>query len=169
MKLGRMTVAMLLCLALLAVCAAAETADMQLYRLGTSGYTIVIPASYVENMLSEEEIEDDMVAYMSSPDSMMDFDVYMFNKEGYADTIAEYTAEEAVEYDAFEIVTDGSINGIEAGWYRSKESYEDEEFDTLTYVLLDGENYVEIDFWMEGDTTDADVQAIINTLAYGQQ
>ena len=168
MKLSRMTVAMMLCLALLAVCAAAETTDMQLYRLGTSGYTIEIPASFVEDVLTEDDIADDMVAYMSSPDTLMDFDVYMFSKEGYPDTIAEYTAEEAAEYDAFEIVTDGNVNGIEAGWYRAKESYEDEEFDTLTYVLMDGEDYVEISFWLDGETAEAEVEAIMNTLAYGE-
>lgn len=164
----RKIIALALCLALLAVCAVCEAATKAL-PLGTSAYTLEIPAGYEEGELTEEDIADDMVAYLLSPDSLLDFDVYQFAKEGYADTIAEFAAEEAAEYEATEVVTDGEINGIAVAWYRAVETYEGEEYTTLTYVLEDGDDYVEITFWLDGDTAEAEAQAIMSTLTFAER
>ena len=82
----RKIIALALCLALLAVCAVCEAATKAL-PLGTSAYTLEIPAGYEEGELTEEDIADDMVAYLLSPDSLLDFGVYQFAKEGYADAL----------------------------------------------------------------------------------
>lgn len=158
--------ALVLCLILLAACAVAEEAATKPLRLGTSAYAVEIPESYVEGERTEEDIEDDMVAYLMSPDSLLDFDVYQFSKDGYPDTLAAFVEQEAAEYEAAEVVTDGSINGIDAGWYRATETYEDQEYATLTYVLEDGDQYVELAFWLDGETAEEEAQAIINTLTF---
>ncbi len=161
-------IALVLCLALMALCAAvAETAaGTKVYQLGTSVYTIEIPESYVEGELTEEDIADDQVAYMQSPDSLLDFDVYQFSKEGYPEKLADHAAAEAKEYNATEIVTDGNVNGIDAAWYRAVETYEGADYTTLTYVLEDGDQYVEIAFWLDGENAEQEAQAIINTLTF---
>lgn len=164
--MNRRIIAWALCLMLLAVCAVAEAGGTQTFRLGTSAYTIEIADSFVEGERSEEDIKDDMVAYMQSPDTLMDFDVYQFSKEGYPDTLAEFAAQEAAEYQAAEVVTDGEVNGIAAAWYRATETYEGQEYSTLTYVLEDGGDYVEIAFWLDGETAEAEAQAIMNTLTF---
>ena len=162
----RRIIGLALCLAMLMACAVAETAGTKVFQLGTSSYTIEIPESFIEGGLTEEDIEDDMVAYMQSPDTLLDFDVYQFSKEDGADTIADYTEAEAAEYNALEVVTDGEINGIAAAWYRATETYEGQEYTTLTYVLEDGDDFIEIAFWLDGDTAEQEAQAIINTLTF---
>lgn len=163
----RKIIALALCVALMALCAAvAEKAGTKVYRLGTSVYTVEIPESYVEGELTEEDIADDQVAYMQSPDSLLDFDVYQFSKEGCQEKLADYAVAEAEEYNTTEIVTDGNVNGIDAAWYRATETYEGVEYTTLTYVLEDGDQYVEIAFWLDGENADQEAQAIINTLTF---
>ncbi len=165
MKRSLIIIALALCLALLAACAVAETGT-KVFQLGTSVYTVEIDESFVEGERSEEDIQDDMVAYMQSPNTLLDFDVYQFSKEGYPDTLAEFAAQEAEDYGAVEVVTDGEINGIAAAWYRAVEAYDDQEYATLTYVLEDGDEYVEITFWLDGEDAEQEAQAIIETLSF---
>ncbi len=106
-----------------------------------------------------------MVAYMLSPDTPMDFDVYQFSKEGYPDSLADYAAQEAAEYEATEVET-GEVNGIAAAWYRATEAFDGLEYTTLTYVLEDGDDYVEIAFWLDGEDAEAQAKAIIETLTF---
>ena len=162
----RKIIALALCLLLPVVCAVAEAADTQVYQLGTSVYTIEIPASFVEGERTEEDIADDMVAYMQSPDTLLDFDVYQFGKEDYPETLAAFIEEEAAQYEAAEIVTDGNINGIDIAWYRATEEYDGQSYTTLTYALEDGDDYVEIAFWLDGEDAEAEAQAIIETLGF---
>ena len=163
----RKIIALALCVALMALCAAvAETAGTKVFQLGTSVYTVEIPDSFVEGERTEEDIADDQVAYMHSPDTLMDFDVYQFSKEGCQEKLADYAKAEAEEYNATEIVTDGNVNGIDAAWYRAVETYEGAEYTTLTYVLEDGDQYVEIAFWLDGENAEQEAQAIINTLTF---
>ena len=164
--MNRRIIVLILCFALLTACAVAEAAGTKVFQLGTSAYTIEIADSFVEGELNEEDIKDDTVAYMHSPDTLLDFDVYQFSKEGYPDQLADFVAQEAAEYNAAEIVTDGDVNGIAAGWYRATETYEGQEYTTLTYVLEDGDDYVEIAFWLDGDTAEQEAQAIIGTLTF---
>ena len=163
--MNRKIIALALCLMLLAACAVAE-AGTKVFQLGTSAYTIEIAESFEEGERTEEDISDDLVAYMHSPDTLLDFDVYQFGKEGFPEKLADFAKEEAEEYNATEVVTEGNINGIDAAWYRATETYEDVEYTTLTYVLEDGDQYVEIAFWLDGENAEQEAQAIINTLTF---
>ena len=136
------------------------------YRLGTSVYTIRIPDSFTEGNRTEADIRDDMVAYMRSDETLLDFDVYQFTKEGRPDSLAAYAEQEAAEYNAFEVVTGKNINGIDVAWYRAKETYDGKEYTTLNYLFDDGDQYVEIAFWLDGETAEAEAQEIISTLAF---
>ena len=158
-------IAIALCLMLLAVCAAAETTETMDFQLGTSALTMKIPNSYVPGDLTEEDVQHDQVAYMVSSDSLLDFDVYQFTKDGLPETLAEYVQMEAEEFAATEVVTDAKINGIDAAYYRTVESYDGEEYATLTYVFEDGEDYLEICFWLDGENAEAEVKNILDTLS----
>jgi hypothetical protein len=107
-----------------------------------------------------------MVGYMCSDETLLDFDVYQFTKEGHPDKLAEYAEQEAAEYNAFEIKTGEQINGIDAAWYRAMETYEGKEYTTLNYLFETGDQYVEIVFWLDGETAEEEAQAIINTLGF---
>ena len=141
-----------------------EAAETKTLQLGTSAFSLTIPAYFTEGEVTDEDREDDQVAYYLSDATLIDFDVYQFSKEGYPDTLAEFVTEEAADYNASEIVTDAEINGIAVGYYRSVEAFEDEEYNVITYAFEDNGEYVEVAFWLDGDTAEAEVDAIINTL-----
>ena len=84
-------------------------AETRLLRLGSSLFAVSIPTSFVTGELTEEDIADDQVAYYHSDETLLDFDIYQFSKEGYPDTLAEFVTAEAAEYDAAEIVTDAEL------------------------------------------------------------
>ena len=136
-----------------------------MFQLGTSGYTIEIPVSYVEGEKSEEGIKNGQIAYMYSEETPMDFDVYQFPKRYQPGNLAEYVKGEAEICQAFEMKTDDTINGIAVAWYRAKETDNGQEYTTLNYLFDDGDQYVEITFWLDGETAEEEVQKIISTLA----
>ena len=164
--MNRRIIALVLSAFLLAACAVGETVGTKVFHLGTSVYTVVIPESFVEGERTEAEALDDMVAYMHSPDTLLDFDVYHFAKAGYPDSLAAFVEKEAAEYGASEVVSDGSVNGIDVAWYRAVETYDGKDYATLTYALEDGDSYVEIVFWLDGENAEAEAQAIIHTLGF---
>lgn len=144
-------------------------AETRTYQLGTSVYTVEIPASFTEGERTEEDIRDDMVAYMRSDETLLDFDVYQFTKEGRPEKLAEYAEQEAAEYKAFEVKTGEQINGIDTAWYRAKEIYDGKEYSTLNYLFEDGDQYVEIAFWLDGENAEEEAMAIINSLTFIQR
>ena len=133
-------------------------------QLGSSSYTIEIPESYEEEELSEEDIQKSMVAYVKSEEFDMDFDVYQFGKGGLPETTAELAEEEDELYDTYEIMTDLEINGIEVACCRAIETDEGKDYDTLTYYLDDGDTYVQVEFWLDGDNAEELSDMIISTL-----
>ena len=135
-------------------------------RLGSSPFTLTVPAGFVEGEMTQEDIEDDQVAYWYSNDTLLDFDVYQFGKDGYPDALAVYVEDETSGYnEVTDLVKDGEVNGIPAAWYRTVEEYQDVAFNTLTYILDGGNEYVEVVFWLDGDNADAEADAIIHTLS----
>ncbi|MBR4210771.1 MAG: hypothetical protein IKR84_00060 [Oscillibacter sp.] len=141
--------------------AAVET---RLLRLGSSLFAVTIPKSFVTGELTEDDLADDQVAYYHSEETLMDFDVYQFSKEGYPDTLAEFVTAEAAEYNATEVVTDAELNGIAIGYYRSVEKSGGVSYNVITYAFEDNGEYVEMAFWLDGDTAEEEANAIIHTL-----
>jgi hypothetical protein len=46
------------------------------------------------------------------------------------------------------------------------ETYEGQEYATLTYVLEDGDDYVEVAFWLDGENAEAQARAIMETVTF---
>ncbi len=140
-------------------------ADLTEIQLGTSPFALYVPDDFREGSLTAADIEDDQVAYWYSEASLLDFDVYQFSKEGQPETLAAYVEEEAATYPVVtEVVTDAAINDIPVAWYRCVDECEEGEYDTITYVMDDGEDYVEVVFWLDGLTADAEADYIIHNL-----
>ena len=106
---------------------------------------------------------------MDADETLLDFDVYQFAKEGLPEKLAEYAEREAAEYKAFEVKTNEKINGIDTVWYRAKETYDGKEYTTLNYLFDEGDQYVKIAFWLDGETAEEEAQTIINTLTFVQR
>ncbi len=147
----------------------APSPEKKTIRLGSSCYTLDVPASFVEGELTEEEIDDGIVAYWYSPDSSMDFDIYQFPKEEGLQTAAELCTQEAEEFEA-DLVNPGiTINGIPAAVYLAVESFDYVDYQTANYILEDGEDFVEIVFWLDGETAVQEVEEILRTLTFVQR
>ena len=147
-----------LILAVVWICATGCNAD-NYTKIGTSGLSIIIPNGYV---LTEDDFEEDQIAYYYKDDSSIDFDVYQWHKEGV------YTLEDEAEYFAAEYDTVPEkleINGLTVMKYVSKETYDNNEYTVVNYMAEDEESIVEISFWTVDTKEEYDaVNEIINTI-----
>ena len=133
-------------------------------RLGTSPYYLFCDASFHEGAMYSEDVAEGQVAYWLSDETLLDFDVFQISKEGQPEQLADYVAREAAEYRADAFETNGAVNGIPMGWYRCAQSWEGQDYRTLTCVLDAGDSYVEIVFWLDGMTAEAEADAILLSL-----
>lgn len=123
-------------------------------QLGTSGLSIYAPG-YAMGELDDSE---DLVGYYVSENSTMDFDVYQWAKEGQ--TLAEYAAEEAEGKE----ITVATVNGIEVQCYKDAEEEDGVSYNTVTCIMEDGDDFVEVVFWLDGESAEWEATLILNTL-----
>ena len=146
----------------------AARVDLIQLQLGSSNYSVSIPRSYrngevtIEDTI--EEVQANQVAYYFSPDSAMDFDIYQFSRPNPEMSLEEFTKKTAADFNGSEVRT-RMINGIEVGTYQSRESYDGIEYDVMSALIEDGDDYVEIVFWLDGETAEQEAAAILNTLS----
>ena len=128
-------------------------------KLGTSNYSIVLPEGYVQ---TEDDFDEDQIAYYYKDDQSIDFDVYQWEKG------TEYTLEEEAEYYASQYDTTAekvTINGIVCMKYISIETYEEVEYKVINYMFEDEISIIELCFWTIGNDKEyAAVTEIMNTL-----
>ncbi|MEE5993842.1 MAG: hypothetical protein V3G42_11450 [Oscillospiraceae bacterium] len=111
-------------------------------RLGKSPYAVTASRAFSTVRVSNSDWADDMTAHYYNLTTLLDFSVYQFSKEGYADTLKEFIEEEAEEYDAYEVSADADLNGTDAAYYYSVE----EGKDGITFAVDIGEEYLEVYF-----------------------
>lgn len=128
-------------------------------RLGTSDFSIVLPVGYAS---TEDDFDEDQVAYFYKDDNSVDFDVYQWEKGD------EYTLESeanyfAAEYGATaEAVTVGGIAGYK---YVSAEEFDGNTYTVVNYMFEDDTYIVEICFWtVDNDAEYKAVDEIMGTL-----
>ena len=149
----------ILTLALLLVFALAACGNTKPTQLGTSDFSIVLPDGYAS---TEDDFDEDQVAYFYKDDNSIDFDVYQWAKGD------EYTLESEAKYYAAEYGTTAeaiTINGI-SGWkYISTEDFEGNTYTVVNYMFEDDTYIVEISFWtINTEAEYTAVNEIINTL-----
>lgn len=148
----------LLMIVALAACGNSEP-PAEKTQLGTSKFFIELPEGFVE---TEDEFDEDQVAYYYKDDQSIDFDVYQWAKN---DT---YVLEEEAAYFAAEYgttATEVTVNDIPGMQYISTEEYEGAEYTVVNYMFDDGENIVELCFWTINTVEElAAVDVIISTL-----
>ena len=133
--------------------------DTKPTQLGTSDFSIVLPKGYAS---TDDDFDEDQVAYFYKDDNSIDFDVYQWEKGD------EYTLESEANYFAAEYDTSAeavTINGINGMKYVSAEDYEGNPYTVVNYMFEDDTYLVEICFWtLDTDAEYAMVDEIINTL-----
>ena len=149
----------ILTLALVFVLALVACGNTKPTQLGTSDFSIVLPNGYAS---TEDDFDEDQVAYFYKDDNSIDFDVYQWEKGN------EYTLESEAKYFAAEYGTTAeaiTINGI-SGWkYISTEDFEGNTYTVVNYMFEDDTYIVEISFWtINTEAEYTAVNEIINTL-----
>ena len=128
-------------------------------QLGTSKFSIELPDGYKN---TEDDYDEDQIAYYHKDDKSIDFDVYQWAKEDM------YALEEEAEYFAAEYGTTATevvINGIAGMKYVSQEAYDGDAYTVINYMFDDGENIVELCFWTINTKEELDaVDGIINSI-----
>lgn len=143
--------------------AAAAPVMMQL-QLGSSNYSVNIPGSYRNGEVTIEEVQANQVAYYYSPYSDMDFDIYQFTKPDPEMNLEEYTKKSADDFNGNNART-RMINGIEVGTYLSREFYDGIEYDVMAALIEDGDDYVEVVFWLDGENAEQEANDILFSLS----
>lgn len=153
---------LLLVLAMFAALAACGNTAPEKTQMGTSKVYVVLPEGFVE---TEDEFDEDQVAYYHKDNESIDFDVYQWAKGD------KYIIEEEAAYFAAEYGTTASavtVNGVSGMKYISTEEYDGAEYTVINYMFDDGENIVELCFWTINTEEElAAVDAIINTVTIG--
>ena len=115
--------------------------DDKYTKIGTSEYSIILPEGYAE---TEDEFDEDQIAYYFKDDQSIDFDVYQWKKEG------KYTLKDEAQYFASEynaVPEEVEINGINAVKYISKENFDGNEYTVVNYMFEDEKSIIELCFW----------------------
>ena len=102
---------MALCLCVVACSGNKQTQNDDKYtKIGTSEFSIILPEGYAA---TEDDLDEDQIAYYFKDDQSIDFDVYQWDKEGKY-TLKEEAAYFASEYNATaeEIETDLTFVGL---------------------------------------------------------
>ena len=149
----------ILTLALVFVLALVACGNTKPTQLGTSDFSIVLPNGYAS---TEDDFDEDQVAYFYKDDNSIDFDVYQWEKGN------EYTLESEAKYFAAEYGTTAeaiTINGINGWKYISTEDFEGNTYTVVNYMFEDDTYIVEISFWtINTEAEYTAVNEIINTL-----
>ena len=128
-------------------------------QLGTSDFSIVLPEGYA---LTEDDFDEDQVAYFYKDDTSIDFDVYQWAKGD------DFTLESEAKYYATQYNTTAeavTANGINGWKYVSVEDYEGKTYTVVNYMFEDDTYIVELCFWTVDTEAEYDaVDKIINTL-----
>ena len=128
-------------------------------QLGTSDFSIVLPEGYA---LTEDDMDEDQIAYYYKDDSSIDFDVYQWEKGDLYTLESEANAFAAVYGAVAEPVVVNGINGMK---YVSEEEYDGHVYTVVNYMFEDDVNIIEICFWTVDNAEEyAAVDEIINTL-----
>ena len=115
--------------------------DDKYTQIGTSEFSIILPEGYAE---TEDDFEEDQIAYYFKDSESIDFDVYQWDKE------EKYTLKEEAEYFAAEynaVPEEVEFGGIRGMKYVSKETFDGNEYTVLNYMFEDEKNIIELCFW----------------------
>ena len=149
----------ILMLVLALVFAFAACGNAKPTQLGSSDYSIVLPAGYAS---TDDDFEEDQIAYFYKDDNSLDFDVYQWEKGDLYTLEGEAKAFAAVYGAEAETVT---VNGINGWKYVSVEEFEGNSYTVVNYMFEDDTYIVEICFWtIDTEAEYAVVDEIIGTL-----
>ena len=141
-----------------------DTSGTLQFQLGSSGYAMDVPDSYRNGDVTMDELQSNQIAYYYSPNSEMDFDIYQFPKPEAEMDLESFVLASAADFDGSEVRMQ-TIHGIDVGSYKSRETYDGVEYDVLVALMEDAGEYVEVVFWLDGESAEQDARNILSTLS----
>ena len=144
---------------------AENDADTIQFQLGSSGFAMEVPHAYRNGDVTVDELKSNLIAYYYSPYSEMDFDIYQFPKPDPELSLEAYVRRSAEDFNGSDVRM-RELKGIAVGSYKSREVYDGVEYDVLVALMEEGEEYVEVVFWLDGEDAEAKAEAILNSLSY---
>ena len=130
--------------------------------LGTTAFNITMPYNYVLGEITSADTDESQVAYYYSDECLVDFDVYQWTvAEG--ETLKDVAIAEAAEYEAE--VTELTVGEFTIYIYEATEESEGTEYTTCTALMQDGDQFVEIVFWVDGENAAEIVANALLTIA----
>ena len=155
----KITILSLMLVLALALSACGGVASNNETKIGTSEFSIVLPAGYASE---NDNMDEDQIAYFYKDDNSIDFDVYQWEKGDRYTLESEADAFAALYGTTAESVV---INGINGKKYVTEEEFDGNVYTVVNYMFEDDVNIIELCFWTVGSTEElADVDTIINTL-----
>lgn len=142
-----------------------DTSGTLQFQLGSSGYAMDLPDSYRNGEVTMDELQSNQIAYYYSPNSEMDFDIYQFPKPEAEMDLESFVLASAEDFDGSDVHMQ-TIHGIRVGSYKSRETYDGIEYDVLVALMEDGDEYVEVVFWLDGENAERDARNILGTLSH---
>lgn len=133
-------------------------------RLGTSPYVVAVPADYLETPMTEEDISQGHMGHYRVDACNLDFDVYQFSKEDEPEDLAEFAEKECSAHEGSDLTTDQLVNGIPVASFRSDEEVDGSARSVIIAILDNGDDYVELYFWLSGEPSEAQANAVISSL-----
>lgn len=128
-------------------------------QLGTSAFSVVLPQGYA---LTEDNFDEDQIAYFYKDDNSIDFDVYQWEKGNEYTLESEANAYATAYGTTAEAVTVNAINGYK---YVSTEDFEGNSYTVVNYMFEDDKYIVELCFWTINTAEEQKaVEEIVNTL-----
>lgn len=145
----------LMLLGTLSACGGEKTVTVQ---IGDTAYSMTLPEGYQQG---DMQMDEDQIAYYYKDENSLDFDVYVWDKEGYVlEEEAKYFAE---MYDAE--VEKFTAEGAEGYRYISEEEFAGFVWTVYNYMFEDANNIIELCFWTDNSTDEiAVVEGIIASL-----
>lgn len=128
-------------------------------HLGTLPFFMAVPVDY--SLAEETDVDNRHLWYYLSENSPLDFDVYQWEKGG--DTLEKYAIEEARAYEA-ERVDYRTVNDILMAYYYSYEEDEGVMYSVINYLFEDGNSFMKVSFWLDGEIAVRQADRIVSTL-----
>ena len=157
-KILSITVAVAMVLCLFAACAPKG----QEIRLGTTHFSLKVQKVFQKGEITKEDTDINQVAYYYSDETLVDFDVYQWAKAS-GETLMDAVEEEVVEF-GNAAIHEKQVNGIDLVYYYAVEEYDGVDYDTVTYIAEDGDYFIEIVFWLDGENAEVEADEILNSL-----
>ena len=143
--------------------AAAEEIPVRVYRPAGSSITMEVYETLEEKTVPEKSAANGMVAYLTDDDTGLLLEIYRYSMQDGPWSLADFVEQDAARYGGTGVVTDGDINGLNAGWY----DLADPESDfRITYLFLEEETgCLVIGYVMNTDEAVDELKQILDSLS----